>query len=80
MMKAVSYACQDGQTNSAARCGAAENPDEQNEAGMLAKAFGLTPADTRVLASLLAGRTLAATATALGVAATTVRRTSANLP
>jgi DNA-binding CsgD family transcriptional regulator/PAS domain-containing protein len=48
-------------------------PDEQNEAEMLAKAFGLTPAETRVLASLLAGRTLAETATALGVAATTVR-------
>jgi DNA-binding CsgD family transcriptional regulator len=41
--------------------------DEQDGAGMAAAAFGLTPAETRVLAGLLAGRTLAATATALRI-------------
>jgi DNA-binding CsgD family transcriptional regulator len=41
--------------------------DEQDGAGMTAAAFGLTPAETRVLTSLLAGHTLAGTATALGI-------------
>jgi DNA-binding CsgD family transcriptional regulator/PAS domain-containing protein len=41
--------------------------DEQDGAAMAAAAFGLTPAETRVLKSLLAGRTLAETATALGI-------------
>ena len=47
--------------------------DEQDAAAAIAAAYGLTPAETRVLASLLAGRTLAETAAALGVAATTAR-------
>jgi DNA-binding CsgD family transcriptional regulator len=46
--------------------------DEQDGAGMAAAAFGLTPAETRVIASLLAGRTLAGTATALGITRYTV--------
>jgi DNA-binding CsgD family transcriptional regulator len=46
-------------------------PDEQD--GAMAAGFGLTPAETRVLASLLTGRTLAETADALGVAATTAK-------
>jgi DNA-binding CsgD family transcriptional regulator len=41
--------------------------DEHNGAGMVAAAFDLTRAETRVLASLLAGRTLVETATALGI-------------
>jgi DNA-binding CsgD family transcriptional regulator/PAS domain-containing protein len=41
--------------------------DEQDGAAMAASAFGLTPAETRVLKSLLAGRTLAETATTLGI-------------
>jgi DNA-binding CsgD family transcriptional regulator len=41
--------------------------DAQDGADIAAAAFGLTPAETRVLASLLAGRTLAGTATALGI-------------
>ncbi len=41
--------------------------DAQDGAGMVAAAFGLTPAETRVLANLLAGHTLAETAAALGV-------------
>jgi DNA-binding CsgD family transcriptional regulator len=45
--------------------------DEQEGAGTVAAAFGLTPAETRVLASLLAGRTLVETATALGVTRST---------
>jgi DNA-binding CsgD family transcriptional regulator/PAS domain-containing protein len=48
-------------------------PDEQDGADATAAAFGLTPAETRVLASLLAGRTLAETATTLGIAATTAK-------
>ncbi len=39
----------------------------------MATAFGLTPAETRVLASLLAGRTLADTAATLGIATTTAK-------
>jgi DNA-binding CsgD family transcriptional regulator len=46
--------------------------DEQDSAGMVATAFGLTPAETRVLASLLAGRTLAETARTLGNSRSTV--------
>jgi DNA-binding CsgD family transcriptional regulator/PAS domain-containing protein len=49
------------------------SPDEQDSAETMAAAFGLTPAETRVLASLLGGRTVAETATALGVAITTAR-------
>jgi DNA-binding CsgD family transcriptional regulator len=45
--------------------------DEQDGAVMAAAAFGLTPAETRVLKNLLAGRTLAETATALGIAKST---------
>jgi DNA-binding CsgD family transcriptional regulator/PAS domain-containing protein len=41
--------------------------DEQDGAGMAAAAFGLTPAETRVLAGLLAGHTLAGAAAALGI-------------
>jgi DNA-binding CsgD family transcriptional regulator/PAS domain-containing protein len=41
--------------------------DEQDGAAIAAAAFGLTPAQTRVLKNLLAGRTLAETATALGI-------------
>ena len=48
-------------------------PDEQDGAETVAAAFGLTPAETWVLASLLAGRTLAKTAPALGIAATTAK-------
>jgi DNA-binding CsgD family transcriptional regulator len=48
-------------------------PDDQDTAAAMAASFGLTPAETRVLASLLAGRTLAETASALGIAATTTR-------
>src|SRR5262245_38165517 len=43
----------------------------QDGADATAAAFGLTPAETRVLASLLVGRTLAETAVALGIAAST---------
>ncbi|WP_309083230.1 helix-turn-helix transcriptional regulator [Chelativorans sp.] len=49
------------------------DPDEQGEAETAARAFGLTPAETRVLTSLLAGQTLAETASALGIATTTAR-------
>jgi DNA-binding CsgD family transcriptional regulator len=45
--------------------------DEQDGAAMAAAAFGLTPAETRVLKSLLAGRPLAETATALGITRST---------
>jgi DNA-binding CsgD family transcriptional regulator/PAS domain-containing protein len=45
--------------------------DEQSGASMVASAFGLTRAETRVLASLLGGRTLAETGKALGVARAT---------
>jgi DNA-binding CsgD family transcriptional regulator len=48
-------------------------PDEQDGADTVATAFGLTPAETRVLASLFAGRTLAETAATLGIAATTAK-------
>ena len=48
-------------------------PDEQDGADAVAAAFALTPAETRVLASLLVGRTLAETATALGIAVATAK-------
>jgi DNA-binding CsgD family transcriptional regulator len=48
-------------------------PSEQDGADTVAAAFGLTPAETRVLASLLAGRTLAETAAALGIAVATAK-------
>jgi DNA-binding CsgD family transcriptional regulator len=48
-------------------------PDEQGGADAMATVFGLTPAETRVLARLLAGHTLAATAGALGIAPTTAK-------
>jgi DNA-binding CsgD family transcriptional regulator len=48
-------------------------PDDQDGAAATATAYGLTPAETRVLASLLAGRTLAETAAALGVAQGTAK-------
>jgi DNA-binding CsgD family transcriptional regulator len=49
------------------------SPDNQDAANAAAAAFNLTPAETRVLASLLGGRTLAVTATTLGIAATTAK-------
>ena len=42
-------------------------------ADLTTAAYGLTPAETRLLTSLLGGRTLAATAATLGIAATTAR-------
>jgi DNA-binding CsgD family transcriptional regulator len=48
-------------------------PDERKGAELAAATFRLTPAETRVLASLLAGRTLAETATELGVATATAK-------
>lgn len=48
-------------------------PDEDNGAHLLAAAFDLTAAETRVLASLLAGHTLAETAHHLDVALSTAK-------
>jgi len=48
-------------------------PHEQDAADTVAAAFGLTSAETQVLARLLAGRTLAETAASLGIAATTAK-------
>jgi DNA-binding CsgD family transcriptional regulator/PAS domain-containing protein len=48
-------------------------PNEQDGADTVAAAFGLTPAETRVLASLLVGRTLTETATTLGIAVATAK-------
>ena len=48
-------------------------PDEQDGAATTAAAYGLTPAETRVLANLLAGRTLNETAASLGVAPATAK-------
>jgi DNA-binding CsgD family transcriptional regulator/PAS domain-containing protein len=53
--------------------------DEQEAAQAMAAAYGLTPAETRLLESLLAGHTLAETATALGVAMTTAKTHLDNL-
>jgi DNA-binding CsgD family transcriptional regulator/PAS domain-containing protein len=47
--------------------------DEQDAADAVAAAFGLTPAETRVLANLLSGSTLAETAASLGIAMTTAK-------
>jgi DNA-binding CsgD family transcriptional regulator len=49
------------------------SPDEQDAVDMMATTYGLTTTEARVLASLLAGSTLAETAAALGVASTTAR-------
>jgi DNA-binding CsgD family transcriptional regulator len=46
---------------------------QQDAAEAVAKAYDLTPAETRVLICLLAGCTLAETAAALGIAATTAK-------
>lgn len=48
-------------------------PYDLNRLDALATSFGLTAAETRVLATLLSGRTLSETAEALGIARTTVR-------
>jgi DNA-binding CsgD family transcriptional regulator/PAS domain-containing protein len=48
-------------------------PDERDSAGLVAAGFGLTPAETRVLENLLAGRTLKEAASELNIAYTTVR-------
>jgi DNA-binding CsgD family transcriptional regulator len=48
-------------------------PDAQNGADALAAAFGLTPAETRLLASLFAGRTLTETAAMLGITRPTAK-------
>jgi DNA-binding CsgD family transcriptional regulator len=49
------------------------SPDEEDAAEVMAAVFELSPAETRVLASLLSGRTLAETATALSIAASTAK-------
>jgi DNA-binding CsgD family transcriptional regulator/PAS domain-containing protein len=48
-------------------------PDAQDGADALAAAFGLTPAETRLLASLFGGRTLTETAATLGIARPTAK-------
>jgi DNA-binding CsgD family transcriptional regulator len=48
-------------------------PDAQEGAETLATAYGLTPAETKVLASLFAGRTLAETTATLGIARPTAK-------
>jgi DNA-binding CsgD family transcriptional regulator/PAS domain-containing protein len=48
-------------------------PDAQDGADTVAAAFDLTPAETRLLASLFAGRTLSDTAATLGIAGTTAK-------
>jgi DNA-binding CsgD family transcriptional regulator/PAS domain-containing protein len=48
-------------------------PDAQEGADAVAAAFGLTPAETKVLASLFAGRTLIETATTLGITRPTAK-------
>ncbi len=47
--------------------------DDEDGAETVATAFGLTKSEKRVLASILAGRTLNETATTLGIAATTAK-------
>jgi DNA-binding CsgD family transcriptional regulator/PAS domain-containing protein len=49
------------------------SPDSQDGADAVAAAFGLTPAETRLLASLFAGRTLNETATTLGITRPTAK-------
>jgi DNA-binding CsgD family transcriptional regulator len=46
-------------------------PDEEDAAEVMAAVFELSPAEKKVLASLLSGRTLAETAAALSIAAST---------
>jgi len=48
-------------------------PDAQEGADAVAAAFGLTPAETRVLASLFGGHTLTETAATLGIARPTAK-------
>jgi DNA-binding CsgD family transcriptional regulator len=48
-------------------------PDAQDGADTVAAAFGLTPAETRLLASLFTGHTLAETAATLGIGGTTAK-------
>ncbi|MDZ5697995.1 LuxR C-terminal-related transcriptional regulator [Chelativorans sp. M5D2P16] len=48
-------------------------PDAESEAEMIARTFGLTRAETRLLTCLLAGRMLAEAAGDLGIAPTTAR-------
>jgi DNA-binding CsgD family transcriptional regulator/PAS domain-containing protein len=48
-------------------------PDAQEGADALAAAFGLTPAETKALASLFAGRTLTETAATLGITRPTAK-------
>jgi len=48
-------------------------PDAQDGADTLAATFGLTSAETRVLASLFSGRTLTETAATLGISGTTAK-------
>jgi DNA-binding CsgD family transcriptional regulator len=48
-------------------------PDAQEGADALAAAFGLTPAETKVLASLFAGHSLAEAATTLGITRPTAK-------
>lgn len=51
----------------------AGDPDEDNAAKLIATTFGLTPSETRLLASLLGGRTLAETAASLGITLQTAK-------
>ena len=48
-------------------------PDERDGADVAAAAYGLTPAEARMLVRLLGGRTLAGAARDLGIAATTAK-------
>jgi DNA-binding CsgD family transcriptional regulator len=48
-------------------------PDAQDGADAMAAAFGLTPTETRVLASLFVGRTLNETAATLGITRPTAK-------
>jgi DNA-binding CsgD family transcriptional regulator len=48
-------------------------PDAQDGADAVVAAFGLTPAETKVLASLFAGRTLAETAATIGITRPTAK-------
>jgi DNA-binding CsgD family transcriptional regulator len=48
-------------------------PDTQDGADAVAAAFGLTPAETKVLASRFAGRTLVETAGTLGITRSTAK-------
>jgi DNA-binding CsgD family transcriptional regulator/PAS domain-containing protein len=51
----------------------AGDPDEQNAAKLIATTFGLTPAETRLLAGLLGGQTLTDTAISLGITLQTAK-------